>query len=138
MSIKLEINPALEKKLREKAARRGVDLDHFLQTELEKIGAADDPSPHPSKQLSKAESDLLQKINLGLSSEFWEKYRVFIKTKETRMLTESEVKEFILMNDQIEAANAKRMKYLVRLAQLREIPLRQLMEELGIKGGNYA
>lgn len=137
MSIIIEINPTLEKKLREKAARRGVGLDRFLQSELEKIGATDDPHPYPASRLSKEEGELLQKINLGLSASFWEKYREFVKIKETRMLTEAEASEFIQMTDRVEAANARRMKYLVELAQLRQIPLRQLMEDLGIKAGNY-
>ena len=137
MSIMLEINPALEKKLREKAARKGVGLDYFLQAELEKIGNTDDVERPKRKRLSQQESKLLQKIDLGFSSAFWEKYRAFIKTKENRILTETEMIEFLQMNKQVEAANAKRMQFLVELAQLRQVPLRQLMEGLGIKAGNY-
>lgn len=135
MSITVEINPVLEKKLREKAARKGVGLNHFIQTELEKIVAKEDiPYSH---RVGKEESKLLQKINLGLSAAFWEKYREFIRIKETRILNETELTEFIRMTDQVEAANARRMRYLVELANLREIPLRQLMDDLGIKAGSY-
>ena len=92
----------------------------------------------PAPKLDKRESELLQKISLGLSADFWEKYRALVATKESRLLTETERETFIGMTDQIEAANAGRMKYLIELAQLRQIPLLQLMAQLGIKGGNYA
>ena len=136
-SITLQINPALEQNLREKAARKGVGLDSYIQSLLEKVGNAEPIEPHISR-LSKEEEGLLEKASLGLSEEFWEKYRGFVAIKETRFLTESERAEFIAMTDQVEAANARRMKYLVKLAQLRQVPLLQLMEQLGIKGGGYA
>ena len=137
MSITLELSPTLEKNLREKAARQGIDLGHFLQAELERLGANDAPPPRASNQLGAEESELLQKISLNLPPSFWEKYREWIRIKETRMLTAEEMEAFVKMNDQVEEANANRMKYLVELARLRQIPLKALMQELGIKAGNY-
>ena len=136
-SITLQLNPALEQNLREKAAQKGVGLDHYIQSLLEKISSAEPPE-HQKPRLSKEEEVLLQKSSLGLSEEFWEKYRGFVAIKESRVLTESERAEFIAMTDQVEAANARRMKHLVKLAQIRQVPLLQLMAQLGIKGGNYA
>jgi hypothetical protein len=137
MSITLQINPALEKQLRERAAQKGVGVERYVQLLLEKISSKEmDELPAP--KLDKTESELLQKISLGLSTDFWERYRALMATKESRLLTETERTLFIEMTDQIEAANAERMKYLIELAQLRQIPLLQLMTQLGIKAGNYA
>jgi len=137
MSITLQINPALEQQLRERAAQKGVGVERYVQSLLEKISSTEmDDLPAP--KLEKRESELLQKISLGLSADFWEKYRALVVTKENRPLTEPERATFIEMTDQIEAANAGRMKYLIELAQVRQIPLLQLMAQLGIKAGNYA
>ncbi len=137
MSITLQINPALEQQLRERAAQKGVGVEKYAQSLLEKISSTE-MEGLPAPKLDKRESELLQKISLGLSADFWEKYRALVATKESRLLTETERETFIGMTDQIEAANAGRMKYLIELAQLRQIPLLQLMAQLGIKGGNYA
>ncbi|MBC7777198.1 MAG: hypothetical protein H7246_17330 [Phycisphaerae bacterium] len=137
MSITLQINPALEQQLRERAAQKGVGVERYVQSLLEKISSTE-IEELPAPKLSQRESDLLQKISLGLSPDFWERYRALMTTKESRLLTETERVTFIKMTDQIEAANAGRMKYLIELAQLRQIPLLQLMTQLGIKGGNYA
>jgi hypothetical protein len=42
------------------------------------------------------------------------------------------------VNEHIERANAARMEYLIELANLRSVPLPQLMDELGLGNGREA
>ncbi len=52
-------------------------------------------------------------------------------------LTETERQELITLNDIAEQKNVERMAALAKLAQLRQISLPDLMEQLGIKPPSY-
>lgn len=80
-------------------------------------------------------SDLLQKINLGIPVATWKRYDYLKGLRDREQLDPEEHAELIRISGQIEEANAERMKYLVELAKLRNVPLRELMETLGIKPG---
>ncbi len=75
MTLTIEIEPELEARLREEAARFGLDTNTFIQRTLKnglrrgKKGSRVLP-PHLSRQ----ESELLQKVNQGLSPETWQEY----------------------------------------------------------------
>jgi hypothetical protein len=87
--------------------------------------------------LSRAETELLQKINLGLSEQQWRRYRELIAKRRAETLAAEEQRELIALSDQIEQANARRMENLIALAKLRQVSLETQMNELGIKPYAY-
>jgi hypothetical protein len=129
-NITLELTPELEQSLREEAAKLGLNPNHYIVNTLKE-------RLHPLKRdvsyLSKAEADLLQKINLGLSPEMWEQYHALIVKRHSETLTSQEQARLIEISDQIEQANADRIQYLIELANLRGTSLEAIMQKLGIE-----
>jgi hypothetical protein len=78
------------------------------------------------------ESDLLPEINLGLSPENWAEYHTLIAKRQAETLTAAEQQQLIEISDRLEAANVRRMKALIELANLRGQSVDVLMQELGI------
>ncbi len=87
--------------------------------------------------LSAAETDLLLQINQGVPTELHQQYQALKKKQDAEILTEAEREELSELNDRIEILAAARAESLVKLSQLRQVPLTQLMNELGIKAPNY-
>lgn len=71
MAISIQIPPELEEKLRESAAEAGMDVNQYVVEILK-----GQLRPRASKDLGKAEkeSELLQKINLGIPVSTWKRY----------------------------------------------------------------
>lgn len=88
--------------------------------------------------LSEKEATLLRKINQGIPLSLWQPYRTLIAKREAESLTPTEHAELIRLSDQIEKLHAERVGYLAELAQLRNIPLSDLMDDLGIHPLNHA
>jgi len=86
-------------------------------------------APH----LSGRETKLLKQINRGIPETTWQLYKELVQRRQEEQLTTGEQEELLQLSDQIELAHAKRMEALVELAQLRNVPLRDLMDSLGIK-----
>jgi len=130
MSISIQIPPELEGKLRESAAEAGMDINEYVVQILK-----GQLRPQASKDVGKAEreKELLQKISLGIPVSTWKRYNYLKDLRDREQLDPEEHAELIRISDQIEEANAERMKYLVELAKLRNEPLREVMESLGIK-----
>jgi hypothetical protein len=87
----------------------------------------------------KRDKALLLKINQTvLPEQALERY-VFLQDKmELESLSESEYKELLILVNQEEKIRNKRFQYLLELAQLRNIPLTELMNNLGLNPLNYA
>lgn len=127
--ITLDLPTTVEHWLREEAARKGVSIDHLILQGLEHhIGESAPPE-------SLSEVELLKKINLdlGIAPKVWERYDYLNERLHEELLTESEHQELIALIDVVEAANVERLKYLTQLAKLRNVPIRQIMSELGIR-----
>jgi uncharacterized protein (DUF1778 family) len=130
MTLMLELPPELEKGLREAAAKAGSQPTDFVieavQERLSKtVGVS---SPH----LSKRESELLLAINQSFSHVNWQRYFELIDKRDAETITSDELSQLIGMTNGIEEANAKRLQYLIELAQLRNVSLEQLMDELDL------
>jgi hypothetical protein len=82
------------------------------------------------------ESALLEKINRGLPTEQLQRFLQLQERREAETLTESEHQELMTLIADIERLDAERVHYLGELAQLRKIPVRQLMRELGLFPAN--
>ena len=130
MTIHLE--PELESRLRDEAARQGVDADVLinqtvnveLESLVQRMGRA--------RRFSTREAELLKQINEGLPAETWERYRQLVLKRRAETLTPDEYRELIGVSDQIDEAHGRRMGYLVDLARLRGVDLDLLMNELGL------
>ncbi len=130
MSITIHIQEDLENRLRQRADAEGVHIADYITKMLE----AQIPSyTAPLQEQRPVEVELLQKINLGLSPAFWERYAVLKEKRQGEALLPQEQEELIHLSDQIEEANANRMPYLIELAQIRQISLETLFQQLGLQ-----
>ncbi len=137
MSITININPSLEKRLREKANRAGVELNHLVERVLETW--SETSIPVDNKPEKNKESEILQKINnTGFSADFWTEYRILIQKRQAEIIDKEELTRLIKMSDRLEKANVQRVKYLIELARIREVPVRVLMKQLGISQESHA
>lgn len=134
MTFTLNIEPALETQVRREAAKRGLDVNDYVVNAVQERLRRDQENETP--RLSEKESQLLQKINSGLPREVWQRYRELIEKRRDENLTADEQNKLIQMSDQLEQINASRMEHLVELAQIRSLPLRDLMKQLGITPTN--
>jgi hypothetical protein len=133
MTLTIDIPPELESRLRDEAARQGVDARTLIVRALEqRLGVTQ--SPGQAASLSKAEAELLQKINLGVSQEDWARYRDLVAKRRAETLADGEQAELVALSDRIERANAERVRHLIELARLRGTTLDALMRELQISG----
>lgn len=108
------------------------ELETFIQQV--RLIQAQRQTPH----LSGEEADLMQKINQTIPTAIWPSYKKLVAKRDENILTEVEHEELIQLSNEIERLNAERIGYLVNLAQLRNVPLATLMDELGIHPLNHA
>jgi Rad3-related DNA helicase len=80
----------------------------------------------------KEEAILLQKINKSLAIEQIERFRALNEKHLDNNISEQEHLELGVLIEKIEKLNVTRLKYLISLAQLRNITVRELMNQLGI------
>jgi hypothetical protein len=80
----------------------------------------------------KKEALLLKKINHSLSIEKIERFRELNQKRIGNTISEHERAELLFLLEKVEQLNVSRVKYLTSLARLRNISVRQLMNELGI------
>jgi len=88
--------------------------------------------------LPKRETELLQQINQGLPIPIRQRYEELNAKLHDETLTTEEHAEFLTLIDQMELADAERLKRLIELAQLRSISLDTLLDQLGIRPPIYA
>lgn len=134
MTVILNLEPALEQQLQKQAKQMGLAIDQFIVSTLEEKTNASSVA----KALPDRETILLQKINQGFSASFWEKYHVLIKERQNETISSENLNELIKMTEEVELANVKRLENLVELAQIRQVPLVQLMVSLGIQSPGCA
>lgn len=128
MTIHLEVNSELERRLKKVAAQMGLTPDTYIMRLLQK--ELENP-PAPAR-LSSAESRLLKTINASLGAIEWERYRLLLAKRDAETLERAEQAELIRLSDQIEEANARRMKAVAELARLRKTTIPALVETLGL------
>jgi hypothetical protein len=135
MTITLEITPELEEVLRRNAQRAGLPPDGYILKLLqERLGVGERLPPH----LPHEETELLQQISHGLPPETWARYQALKEKRDARTLTPDEHAELLALTNEVELWNARRLELVLALAQLRQVPLRVLMDELGLTPPPYA
>lgn len=130
MSISIQLPPDLEKQLRASADEAGMDVSQYV---LEILEGQLRPAASKLGEKEIKARELLEKINLGISVDLWKRYNYLKDIRDREQLEPEEQLELIRISDKIEIANADRMKHLVTLAKLKEIPLSKLMESLGLQ-----
>jgi hypothetical protein len=80
----------------------------------------------------KEEAILLQKINKSLLIDNIERFKALNEKRLDNNISEQEHLELGVLIEKIEKLNVTRLKYLISLAQLRNITVRELMNQLGI------
>ena len=134
MTINLNLPAEIEAELLEEAKKANLDPDaYILETLRNHLHRRQKQPPH----LTKLEADLLQKINIGLSQNKWQRYHELIAKRQAETISDEEHQELIAFSDQIEIANVQRMQALIELAQHRKTSLEILMQDLGIKTPTY-
>ena len=108
------------------------ELDHFVDRVVA-LRAAQRPP-----RLSRAESDLLMKINQGVPADLQSRYDELISKRREAVISRDEYDELLRLTDKVEGLDAKRVEYLAELARLRKTTLPALMADLGIKPPPYA
>jgi hypothetical protein len=130
MSLTLDLDEDLEAWIRSEAQRSGLDEMSFVKQTLERQRTLANSRP---VAMPANEAELLRKINTGLPEHVWNEYRDLVAKRRAETLTESEYSRLITLSDQIEIDNAERVGLLIQLAQIRNVPLDDLMTQMGIK-----
>lgn len=135
MALVVKITPDLEPKLIKQAQQQGLGADEYVVQVLREH-LSHTPAGGPP-HLSEEETQLLQQINQGLSATEWQRYNNLIAQRRAETLTPEEQTELIAFSDRLESLNAHRIELLGQLAHLRQVPLRELMHQLGIQTPAY-
>jgi hypothetical protein len=83
--------------------------------------------------LPREEALLFDKINRGLAPEKLKRFELLQHKRATETMNHSEQTELIALSEEIERLDAQRIKYLSKLAQLRQVSLRELMAQIGLR-----
>ena len=131
----LDLPPELETSLHDEAAKEGLATERFvIDTLRERLAQR---AKHSAPRLSKAESELMQRINEGLLVETWRQYHALIAEREAGTLTADKQQVLVGLIDQVEIAHARRLGCLLELAHLRGTTLDAVMDALGIVKPTY-
>ncbi len=102
-----------------------------LETFLDEVSLVLAQRKAPS--LSHAETALLQQINSGLPDEVQQRYNDLRARQAAGSISAEEHQTLLALIDVVEQADVERMQALMQLAQLRNLSLQALMEQLAIE-----
>lgn len=83
--------------------------------------------------LSEREAELLEKIYQKPTAASQKRMNTLIKKRQGYTITPEELQELIALTDEAEAFDAARLELISELAQLRQVPLDQLIQQLGLQ-----
>jgi len=125
VSLTLTLSQHAEAHLRELAKQQGVSAEQYVAQLVEALA--------DRQALTEAsEQQLLQRLSLGFSENEWQRYYQLIHLRQEEALTEEQRRELVHLHDYLEHANNQRLAALIELSKRRNVPLEQLMNELGI------
>ncbi len=82
--------------------------------------------------LPETESELLMKINEGLTEAEWKRYHQLVEKRRSETIKKKELEELIATTDKLEWLNARRLESVYKLSVLRKVPAETLIKQLGI------
>ena len=83
---------------------------------------------------STEETALFLKINQGIPEALHRDYLALVALRDEDTIDEAQYDRLLELGDQIDELAAQRAEALVQLAEISQLPLRQLMNDLGIYG----
>jgi hypothetical protein len=104
------------------------DLDHLVDRAL--LARARRRAP----VLSAQETDLFFKINQGIPDDLHCEYLALVEQRDAETITPEGYEQMLKLGDEIDNVAADRASALAQLAEIRQVPLIQLMDDLGIYG----
>ncbi|QQZ29035.1 STAS/SEC14 domain-containing protein [Thiothrix subterranea] len=90
-----------------------------------------------ANSLNEQESKLLQLINRPVPATLQSHYDLLAQKQRTNTLSADEYAELLQVIEKIENFDVERVQHLVTLAQLRQVSLDKLMQDLGIRQPDY-
>lgn len=84
-------------------------------------------------RLSRRETELVEKVNRGLSPALAKRYAQLAKRRDRRQLTDAEHQELLALTHEAETCDAERAAALLELATLRGVAVRVLVKQMGIE-----
>jgi hypothetical protein len=88
---------------------------------------------HRAPVATQEETALLRTINQSIPPALHDRYEVLADKRDDETLTEAEHQELLTICDRIEWIGVHRIEALAQLATIRQVPLPQLMTDLGIQ-----
>ena len=83
--------------------------------------------------LSEREAELLMNINQGLPPAMQQRLNELIDKRRAETISAKELRELKKLTNQVKKFDVERLKLLTELAALRQVPLRKLIKQLGLK-----
>ncbi|MDQ3062013.1 MAG: STAS/SEC14 domain-containing protein [Acidobacteriota bacterium] len=102
------------------------DLDNFINQAIVLRAKRRAPS------VSQNESELLLEINRGLSPKMQKRFDELAEKIESETISQAERQEFSRLTDFVEKHDAKRIRLIGRLAEIRRQTFDEVMKDLGI------
>jgi hypothetical protein len=129
MSLTIQLPSSLEQQIRDNAVRQGIPLENLVA----QILASGINKLDLNEEDKIREDELQQRIRLTVvpEAELGEYYRLSV-LRQAEQLQGQEYERLISLTHRVEAIHAERLKYVAELAQLRGVPLRQTMSDLGL------
>lgn len=90
-------------------------------------------TPQPAQRLTRKETALFLKINRGLSEPQRQRLEALNEKIEDSVLTAEEHTELLRLTDRVEKLWVGRLRALIELAKLRQLPPEELMRQLEIE-----
>lgn len=84
-------------------------------------------------RLPERESELLREINQGVPYQPHRQYEALRRKRRQGKLTRNELQELLALTEQMEQFDVERLKLIAELAELRGLPLPELMRQLGLE-----
>ena len=127
VQFKSEISIELDQLLTGVAQLDTLDLEQLLIQIQQVLAHRQNPS------LPALELELLQKINQALPEEIQQKYNDLSAKMRSQTVTPEEHQDLLKLIDIVEQADGDRLQNLIKLSQLRNISLAELMQQLQIQ-----
>lgn len=128
MSVTIALPPVMEQQLRDDAAVQGVSVEQYV-SRLVLAGLSESESKKPEEM---TENELYQKIQLRVQPKEMEEFYLLSEQLRANRISEEAYEKLLILTNRIELAHAERMRYVLALAQKRNISLEAMMLELGL------
>src|SRR4051794_2928787 len=112
-AVQVELDVETEDRLKQLSRQDGAEIAEVASRLLAKAAR----TARPAEEI--AETELLQKINEGWSAEEWDRYHTLVAKRRAEAMSDDEYTELVGLTNAREIAHARRMQYLLELANLR-------------------